>query len=464
MPAQRRIYGVDCDELTLRDEADLIRQAFAYAQRFKGSVFVFRIGARLIDGPSFPGLLRDLTLMHEIGIRIVLVPSGGTRIDELLSMYGIETKRVDGLRISPPEAMPLIQMAAFDTATQLMNQLARNGVEAVISNWVRARAYGVMNGIDFQRTGVVDKVYVDLLTRSMDDDFVPILPCIGWSSIGETYNISSMELATQLAIGLKARKLFFLTEGDPLSIMLLDPSREGIGMRNGCVSRLTPQAAAAAAADLTLPIAPPDRDMLRHSVAACKGGVERTHFIDGDMEGGVLKEIFSTIGYGIMVHSDPFEHIRPMRPTDIPDVLHIMEPAIEQGVLVRRTETDLERSCSDFAVFESDGTVLGCGALHRFDTDRGEIAAIAVDQNFGRQGIGRKIVHYLIGEARRLGLSEIFILTTQTADWFLRLGFAPGGIDDLPPERRDRYDQNRNSRIYTYSLRQTATASEDDEE
>jgi len=443
---------MDEDASTLRDETDLMRQVFAYAQRFRGSTFVFMIGARLVDVPSFPGLVRDLALLQENGIRIVLVPSGGARIDELLSIYGIETGKVDGIRISTSEAMPLIQMAAFDTATRLMNQLARNGVEAVMGNWVRARAYGVRKGVDFQRTGLVDKVRVELLERSLEDDFVPILPCIGWSAIGEPYNISAIELATQLAIGLKARKLFFLTEGEPLSIMLLEPGREGVTMRDGCVSRMTLKAAEAAADDREASVGAPERDMLRHAVEAVRGGVERVHFIDGDMEGGVLKEIFSTVGYGIMVHDDPFENIRPMRVEDIPDVLRIMETWIEQGVLVRRTEADLQRKLADFSVYVADGTVRGCGALHRYGPEKAEIAGIAVDEKFGHGGIGRKIVLYLIEEARRKGLSGVFLLTTRTADWFQKLGFQPATVDDLPEERRAIYDTARKSRIYTYPL------------
>ena len=83
--------------------------------------------------------------------------------------------------------------------------------------------------------------------------------------------------------------------------------------------------------------------MLAHSVTACRSGVERVHFLDGGLEGVVLKEVFSTLGSGTMVHADPFENIRPMREEDIPDVLRIMEPLIQQGNLVRRTEDDLQR-------------------------------------------------------------------------------------------------------------------------
>jgi amino-acid N-acetyltransferase len=440
------------DFTSRRDETDLIREVFVYAHRFMGSVFVFRIGARLMDNPSFTGLVSDLALLHENGIKIILVPSGGARIDELLAIYGIETERAEGLRISTPEAMPLIQMAAFDTATRLMNQLARNKVEAVVGNWVRARSYGVRNGIDFQATGMVDKVNVELIARSLDDDFVPILPCIGWSAIGEPYNISSVELATELAIGLKARKLFFLTEGELFASTTLKLPSEGVASRDGVVSRMTVPAAERTLADNPDALGRTEREMLAHSVTACRSGVERVHFLDGGLEGAVLKEVFSTLGSGTMVHADPFENIRPMNEEDIPDVLRIMEPHVQQGNLVRRTESELQRDRADYAVFEADGTIRGCGALHRSGPDRAEIAALAVDVSFMHLGIGQRMVSYLIEEARQAGLAGVFVLTTRTSDWFLRLGFSHATVDELPEERRLTYDTDRKSRIYSLSL------------
>jgi len=435
-----------------RGDTALIREVFDYAHRFMGSIFVFRIGARLMDIPAFTGLVSDLALLHENGIKIILVPSGGARIDELLAIYGIETERAEGLRISTPEAMPLIQMAAFDTATRLMNQLARNKVEAVVGNWVRARAYGVRGGVDFQATGMVEKVNVDLIRRSIEDDFVPILPCIGWSAIGEPYNISSIELATELAIGLKARKLFFLTDGELFSSPDLKLPDEGIASREGVVSRLTLYAAEATLLGNAASLDRTEREMLAHSITACRAGVERVHFLDGGLEGAVLKEVFSTVGAGTMVHSDPYENIRPMREEDIPDVLRIMEPLVQEGNLVRRTESELQRDSGDYAVFEADGTIRGCGALHRYGADKAELSALAVDANYQRLGIGHRLVGYLVDEARRAKLASVFILTTRTMDWFLSEGFARSNVDELPEERRLTYDSERKSRIYAIRL------------
>ena len=446
------------DFTSRRGETDLIREVFAYAHRFMGSIFVFRIGARLMSNPSFSGLVSDLALLHENGIKIILVPSGGARIDELLAIYGIETERAEGLRISTPEAMPLIEMAAFDTATRLMNQLARNEVEAVVGNWVRARAYGVRNGIDFQATGMVDKVNTELLMRSIEDDFVPILPCIGWSAIGEPYNISSVELATELAVGLKARKLFFLTDGELFASEDIRLPAEGVASRSLTpggvrqVSRLTVQAAERTLADNLETLGITEREMLAHSITACRSGVERVHFLDGGVEGVVLKEVFSTLGSGAMVHADPFENIRPMAEDDVPDVLRLMEPLIQEGNLVRRTEAELHDRRADYAVFETDGRIRCCGALHRYGSASAEIAGLAVDMSYKHLGIGHRMMGYLIEEARRLGLSEVFALTTRTSDWFLSLGFSAAKVEDLPEERRLSYDRDRKSRIYILKL------------
>jgi amino-acid N-acetyltransferase len=440
------------DFAALRDEAAVIRDVFTYAHRFMGSVFVFHMSSKVVYSPHFPGFVRDLALLHVNGIKICIVPGGSERIDELLASYGIVTQRVKGIRISPPEAMPLIQMAAFDTAIAFMNQFARNGVEALVGNWVRARAIGVREGVDYQDTGLVENVNAELIRRSLEDDFVPVLPCTGWNAIGKPYNISSLELATRLAISLKASKLFLITEGEPFSAEELQSPREGIVSHEGYLSRISVRAAEALVTEWPGLLEPVELDMLSRAVEACRGGVERVHFLDGTMDGVVLKEVFSTLGYGVMIHVDPFENIRPLKDEDIVDVLGIMEVFVRKGILVRRSEEDLQRLKGDFVVYETDGTIRGCGALHRCGPEQAEIAGIAVDENYGRMGIGRKIVERLIDEARRKGLMQVFLLTTKTSDWFQSLGFLQGSAEDLPPERRATYDEKRRSRVFILPL------------
>ncbi len=115
------------------------------------------------------------------------------------------------MRITSEKAIPFIKMAAFDVSNRVMTMLSANGMTAVIGNWVRARGIGVIDGVDYQSAGLVESVRVDSVRKVMDDGVVPIFPCIGWSSVGTPYNISSNELAVVVSTSVGAEKLIFLT-------------------------------------------------------------------------------------------------------------------------------------------------------------------------------------------------------------------------------------------------------------
>ena len=91
-------------------------------------------------------------------------------------------------------------------------------------------------------------------------------------------------------------------------------------------------------------------------------------------------------------------------------------------------------------------------ALHEYSGSTAEIAALAVEEGRANHRVGRKLVEYLIQRARRRGLRRLFVLTTQTADWFSELGFDQGSVGDLPPERREAYDLKRRSRVLILDL------------
>ncbi|MDR1932733.1 MAG: amino-acid N-acetyltransferase [Spirochaetales bacterium] len=430
-------------------QVETIREVFQYLHRFAGKTFVIKIDYKIIEDPHFSILMADIARLHEVGVRVVLIPGAKERIDDILAVYRIEDRIIGGVRATSNEAIPFIKMAAFDVANRLMTCLSGSEINAVIGNWVRARGIGLVDGVDYQSAGLVERILTKEICNLTDDGFVPILPCIGWSPAGRPYNIASGELAVVTASRLGAEKLFFITADD------------GIFARDYAVPDGIPVAPTGRISNFSLTdlevffAANPGRprpDLLEYARRACEAGVERVHILDGRKDGVLLKEIFSNLGSGTMVYSNRYSGIRPMRQNDISDVLRVMKPFVDQGILVSRTEETLAETFRDYIVFEVDGAIHASAALHRFPESLGEIAAIAVDENYSHLSVGPRLVDYLCELARKSGLTKVFVLTTRTTDWFLSLGFEEGDLSSLPEKKRSSYNLARKSRILVKSL------------
>ena len=174
--------------------------------------------------------------------------------------------------------------------------------------------------------------------------------------------------------------------------------------------------------------------------------------MNGSVDGTLPCEIFSNLGSGTMVYSSDYGKIRAMRREDISQVLSIIRPFVLDGILLPRTEEQLEASYSDYIVFEIDGAVRACSALHIYDRTQAEIAAVAVDKTFAHIGIGPKMISYLIEKAKTINLESIFILTTQTADWFESQGFKADSVASLPEKRRKMWNEKRGSKVFRLFL------------
>ncbi|AEJ62062.1 amino-acid N-acetyltransferase [Spirochaeta thermophila DSM 6578] len=437
--------------MNLQEHVELIREVFYYLRRFRGATFVVKVDYRALQAPHAPLLVRDIALLRQAGINVILVPGAKERIDEICRQYGISWEEKDGVRISPEEAMPFIEMAAFDVSTRLMTALAGEGIHAVVGNWVRARSLGVIDGVDFLRTGRVERVNIEPVVKLLHDEIVPIFPCVGWNAQGKPYNISSNELAGTIAAQVSAEKLFYLIDrpGYRAADLLLP---EGVVLtEEGYISRLTVEQAEA-----LLEMNPGSRSHLEHiahASRACRAGVDRVHILNAMIDGVLLKEIFSNLGVGTMIHRNEFESIRAMREEDVPAVLRLMDPLIREGVLLPRSADQLRNEYQNFYVYELDGSIYGCGALYIYGKE-GEVAGLAMDSTVRHLGIGRRLTTFLIDQARKAGLKRLFALTTQASDWFEQMGFSLSTPEELPPERRRRYLPSRNSRVYVKDLAQ----------
>src|SRR5215831_1960224 len=440
------------DEIKHREQVDLIREVFYYQNRFAGKTIVLKIDYPILNAPHFPQLLKDLAMLRSTGIEIILVPGAREWIDAVLKEYDIESEYRQGVRVATTDSIPFIRMAAFDVANRLMTLLTAFQANAVIGNFVRARGIGVVDGIDFQNAGRVEKILKEPLQQILDQGMIPIFPCIGWNAAGKPYNLASNDIALAVAEALQAEKLFFVTDSDGFvdTRFVLPPGL--VKNSDGCVARLSLEEAQEVL-NLNEGNQDPDLKYLALALTACRKGTERAHLVDGRMEGAILREIFSNLGVGTMVYGNDYESIRPMKTDDIGDVLRLMQPLIEEGILIKRTEDDLMAGQGDFVVYSIDDVVHACGSLHDYGDGQGEIAAIATNPVYAHLSMGRKILSYLVDKAAKIGMARVFALTTRTVDWFEQMGFVEASLESLPARKRDAYNHARKSRIFALELK-----------
>jgi amino-acid N-acetyltransferase len=194
----------------------------------------------------------------------------------------------------------------------------------------------------------------------------------------------------------------------------------------------------------------------QHAVAASKAGVPRVHIINGKLDEGLLNVVFSNDSLGTLVYANEYEQIRPAKKKDVRAIQVLTKQAVEADELVKRSRTVLEKSLSDYFIFEIDKNPVACVALHVYpEQQQGELACLYVSSSHENQGIGRKLIQFVENRARELGLLELLVLSTQAFTYFQsKGGFAEGTPDDLPPARRDKYEHSgRNSKVLVKRLR-----------
>ncbi len=429
--------------------ASSIREVFSYISRFKGQLFILKIEDSLLDNPAFPVLVRDIAQLHSVGIKILIVPGTRNSIDRQLDAYGLQSVFQNGIRLTSQEALPLAEQASLGAAQRILSHLTANGINGIQGNWVQARSLGVINGVDYMQTGKIERIEKTIIEKLLQEGFIPILPPIGWNKLGHAYNISSTELATEFSRYLSVGKLFFIGEegGIKTEGLVRGKFTKKLELSNhGLISALDiSQATEILELNPQLPFA--QRDYLENAIKACRAGVKRIHLVHGIWQGSILQEVFSSRGNGTMVYANDYLNLRTAIIEDIPDMLGIMQNYVERGLLLARSQEDIEEKLSDYVVYAVDNAIHGCGALHAFENHSYEIAAIAVDANYKDAGIGEAVVNFLIEKAKKLKAKKLFLLTTQASDWFYTLGFKDGSLEDLPKLKMEKYNQNRNSKI-----------------
>jgi len=436
---------------TLKSEAFVkwFRAATPYIHRWGGATFVIAFGGEVLADGEFQQLTHDINVLVSLEVRVVLVHGTRPQIEEQMRQHGVTPHYVAGRRVTDDKALACVKEAngivRVEMEALLSMELANSpmwGADIRVSsgNFVTAKPVGVVNGVDFQHTGEVRKVDADGIRRRLDDHEVVLISPIGFSPTGDVFNCTLEDVATAIAIALKADKLIFLTEG-----------QGALDARGRLVSELTVKQAEEVLAQNHLPL---DIQLyLPCAVRATRHDVKRAHLISRHADGALLIELFTHHGIGTMVVPESPEKVRPARREDVQGIVQILEPLEQQGVLVERGRGELEKDIDNFFVIESEGNILGCAALYMFgDAKAAELAALAVNPFYRDGGRGERLLEYAEARARSLGAKSLFVLSTRTTHWFLERGFSEAGRERLPARRQANYNADRRSKVFIKDL------------
>lgn len=290
---------------------DLLREALPYIRRFKGKTFVVKFSGKVTeDRDNLASLAEELSLLHQVGIRVCVIHGGGKQLTELAEKLGVAQTVIEGRRVTDDDTLELAKMIfAGKINTDILAALRRRGTDAVglsgiDGNIVHAtkrppkeivnRSTGQTTTVDFGNVGDVLEINSHLLKLLLDNGFLPVVSSLGADDDGHVFNINADTIAAEIAVQLRAEKLVLLSD---VNGIYLDPKDETTK-----ISRLT----TAEAVDLvesgraTGGMIP----KLQSLVSLIEKGVGSAHVISGNARNALLQEVFTDQGTGTMIVGD----------------------------------------------------------------------------------------------------------------------------------------------------------------
>lgn len=429
------------------------RHSVPYINTHRGKTFVIMLGGEAIEHENFSSIVNDIGLLHSLGIRLVVVYGARPQIDANLAAHHHEPLYHKNIRVTDAKTLELVKQAAgtlqLDITARLsmsLNNTPLQGahINVVSGNFIIAQPLGVDDGVDYCHSGRIRRIDEDAIHRQLDSGAIVLMGPVAVSVTGESFNLTSEEIATQLAIKLKAEKMIGFC------------SSQGVTNDDGdIVSELFPNEAQArvAAQEEKGDYNSGTVRFLRGAVKACRSGVRRCHLISYQEDGALLQELFSRDGIGTQIVMESAEQIRRATINDIGGILELIRPLEQQGILVRRSREQLEMEIDKFTIIQRDNTTIACAALYPFPEEKiGEMACVAVHPDYRSSSRGEVLLERIAAQAKQSGLSKLFVLTTRSIHWFQERGFTPVDIDLLPESKKQLYNYQRKSKVLMADL------------
>jgi len=287
------------------EDITVLQQSLPYIQRFKGTTFVVKFGGEAMrDRETLERLIGDITLLHLVGIRVVVVHGGGRHVTETAKALGFESSFVGGRRVTDDNLIDVLKMVLSGKITvEILSLLKKKGVKSMGVSGVaagvieaRRRPPTVVSGaggepVDFGQVGDIERIDTDLVQLLLDQGYIPVLSPLGSDAEGNVLNINADTVASHLAAELNAEKLLLMTATPGVMTDLDDPT--------SLISRINATEAREAIAEGIIKggMIPKVEEALR----ALDRGASHVHILSAIEPHQILLEVFTKSGAGTML-------------------------------------------------------------------------------------------------------------------------------------------------------------------
>ncbi len=287
------------------ENVELLVEALPYIKEFHGTTMVIKIGGHaMVNEKVLEETIKDVLLLHYVGIKPVVVHGGGPEISEKMERLGIKPKFVEGLRVTDEQTMEVVEMVLDGKInSKIVTTFIRYGGKAVglsgkdgLMLVARKKEMRMKRGdeeviVDLGYVGETEYVNPQILDVLLDNGYIPVVSPVASDLAGKVYNLNADTVAGDIAAALKAKKLIMLTD---VPGILRDPSDPSSLVRAMRVSELEEMMNSGIIAGGMKP-------KVEAVIRALRGGVEKAHVIDGSKPHAILLELFTKEGIGTMV-------------------------------------------------------------------------------------------------------------------------------------------------------------------
>ena len=294
-------------QLPLHDRAEVLTEALPYLQQYAGKTMVVKYGGNAMENDELKNAFaRSIVMLKAVGINPVVVHGGGPQIGDMLKRLNIESRFVQGMRVTDANTMDVVQMVLGGLVNkEIVALINQNGGKAIgitgkDGQFIRAKRLKVTHQtpemtareiIDIGHVGEVEAIDTEVISMLQGSDFIPVVAPVGGDDNGASYNINADLVAGRLAEELKAEKLLLLTNTAGLL------NREGELLTGLSIDQVEQLIADGTIYGGMLP-------KIQCALSAVQNGVNKAHIIDGRVPHAVLLELLTDRGVGTLITGD----------------------------------------------------------------------------------------------------------------------------------------------------------------